>query len=160
MAATNGYTVGQRPEILYEVNGGAIDWQYGEQTVKGKMFAFSNEIGSDTDGFWPLDSRIPQLFQDNLPGALHLIEVAGPSLFVRNLTVTGGDGNGRLDSGESAGLAFDALNGAVMMNADNVTVTLLSDDPYLQLGEAQRLLGTLGPRDDLELRRAALPDVR
>jgi len=146
MAATNGYTVGQAPEILYEVNGSATDWQYGEQAVKGKTFAFSNEIGSDSDGFWPLDARIPQLFQDNLPGALHLIEVAGPSLFARNLAVTGGDGNGRLDAGESAGLAFDALNGAVMLSANDVSVTLLSDDAYLQLGEAQRALGTLGPR--------------
>jgi hypothetical protein len=146
MAATNGYTVGQPPEILYEVNGGSIDWQYGEQTTKGKTFAFSNEIGNASDGFWPLDARIPQLFQDNLPGALHLIEVAGPSLFARNLAVTGGDGNGRLDAGESAGLVFDALNGAVMLSADNVSVTLLSDDAYLQLGEAQRALGTLGPR--------------
>jgi hypothetical protein len=146
MAATNGYTVGQPPEILYEVNGGSIDWQYGEQTTKGKTFAFSNEIGNASDGFWPLDARIPQLFQDNLPGALYLIEVAGPSLFARNLAVTGGDGNGRLDAGESAGLVFDALNGAVMLSADNVSVTLLSDDAYLQLGEAQRALGTLGPR--------------
>ncbi|MHB8079653.1 MAG: M14 family zinc carboxypeptidase [Candidatus Krumholzibacteriia bacterium] len=146
LAATNGYTVGQPPEILYVVNGGGIDWQYGEQTAKGKTFAFSNEIGGESDGFWPPDARIPQLFQDNLPGALYLIEVAGPSLFVRNLAVTGGDGNGRLDPGESAGLALDALNGAVMMIAADVSVTLLSDDAYLQLGEAQRTLGTLGPR--------------
>jgi carboxypeptidase T len=146
MASANGYNPGQPPEILYSVNGGSIDWQYGEQTLKGKTFAFSNEIGGDSDGFWPLDSRIPQLFQDNLEPALYLIEVAGPSMFLRNFAVTGGNGNGRLDPGESAGLAFDVQNGAVMMSATSATVTLLSDDAYLQLGEAQRSLGTLGPR--------------
>jgi murein tripeptide amidase MpaA len=146
MASANGYAIGQAPEILYVVNGGSIDWMYGEQTLKGKVFAFSNEIGGSSDGFWPLDSRIPQLFQDNLEPALYLIEAAGTSMFLCNFAVTGGNSNGRLDAGESAGLAFDAQNGAVMTGADAITVTLLSDDAYLQLGEAQRTLGTLGPR--------------
>ena len=146
MASANGYTYGQPPEILYTVNGGSIDWQYGEQMLKAKTYAFSNEIGGDSDGFWPLDSRIPQLFQDNLEPALYLIEVAGPSMFLRNLAVTGGNGNGRLDPGESAGIAFDVQNGAVVGSASALTVTLLSNDAYLQLGEGQRALGTLGAR--------------
>ncbi len=146
MASNNGYTYGQPPEILYAVNGGSIDWLYGEQVLKAKTFAYSNEIGGESDGFWPLDSRIPQLFQDNLEPALYLIEVAGPSMFLRNLAVTGGDGNGRLDPGESAGVAFDVQNGAVMTTAGSLTVTLLSDDAYLQLGEGQRAIGTLGAR--------------
>ncbi len=146
MTAENGYTYGQPPEILYEVNGGAIDWQYGEQSTKGKTIAFSNEIGGSSDGFWPLDSRIPALFADNLGAALHLIEVAGPSMIVKNVGVAGGDGNGRLDAGETAAVTFDVQNGAVMLPATNISVTVSSDDAYLRLLEAERTLGSLAAR--------------
>jgi len=51
---------------LYAVNGSTDDWGYGEQTTKNKNYAFTFEVGSYTDGFWPSPSRIPQLTSENL----------------------------------------------------------------------------------------------
>lgn len=46
MVAYNGYENGQPPIILYDVNGSADDWMYGEQTSKPKVFAMTPEVGS------------------------------------------------------------------------------------------------------------------
>ncbi|MDH3890674.1 MAG: M14 family zinc carboxypeptidase [candidate division Zixibacteria bacterium] len=62
---------------LYLVNGGTVDWGYGEQTIKNKNFALSIEVGSYSDNFWPPLNRVEPLVQENLGAALYLIEVAG-----------------------------------------------------------------------------------
>ncbi len=62
---------------LYLVNGSTVDWGYGEQIIKNKNFALTIEVGNSSDGFWPPLSRVQPLIQENLPGALYLIEVAG-----------------------------------------------------------------------------------
>lgn len=72
----NGYVTGTTWEVLYKVNGGANDWMYGEQIEKPKMLSVLTEIGRSTDGFWPAESRIPELVQENLEGNLTLIEWA------------------------------------------------------------------------------------
>jgi hypothetical protein len=74
--SNNGYVSGTTWEVLYEVNGGANDWMYGEQVEKPKMLSVLTEIGRSTDGFWPAESRIPALVQENLEGNLTLIEWA------------------------------------------------------------------------------------
>ncbi len=76
MVQYNGYTPGQPGEVLYEVCGGNIDWDYGQQDAHNKIFGFSNEIGDSFDGFWPPDSRRQPLFEDNLWPSLYLIAVA------------------------------------------------------------------------------------
>jgi hypothetical protein len=74
--SNNGYDTGTTWEVLYEVNGGANDWMYGEQAEKPKMLSLLTEIGNSNDGFWPAESRIEQLVQENLEGNLTLIEWA------------------------------------------------------------------------------------
>jgi len=72
----NGYAAGTPWELLYNTNGDANDWQYGEQTEKPKIFAFTMEIGGSFDGFWPDPGRIPYLWQDVLPSLLYLALIA------------------------------------------------------------------------------------
>ncbi len=62
----NGYFSGVAGQILYNTNGDASDWLYGEQTLKSKTFAFSPEIGGETDGFWPFPDRIIPLAIENM----------------------------------------------------------------------------------------------
>lgn len=62
-AENNGWPYGATWQILYEANGVSMDWHYGQHGT----FAFSPEIGSASDGFWPSPSRIPALFQAVLP---------------------------------------------------------------------------------------------
>lgn len=73
MAVLNGHTPGTCLETLnYAVNGGSIDWEYGELGV----IAISPEIGTAEDGFWPPTSRILPLCQLELPANLLFAELA------------------------------------------------------------------------------------
>jgi hypothetical protein len=66
MVVFNGYEAGQSPIVLYEVNGSADDWMYGEQVAKPKIFAMTPEVGNDNDGFWPPPERIFPLAEENV----------------------------------------------------------------------------------------------
>ena len=72
----NNYT----PQIgwaLYPTNGDTDDWYYGEQTIKDKIFSFTPEVGDYLDGFWPEESRIPDLVAENLQPNLLWADLAG-----------------------------------------------------------------------------------
>ena len=62
MVKYNGYALGTGPELLYPVNGEACDWMYGEHQI----FAYTPEIGGQSDGFWPATDRIVPLAEENL----------------------------------------------------------------------------------------------
>jgi len=72
-----GYPHGTAWELLYNTNGDANDWEYGEQTEKPLIFCLSPEVGDDYDGFWPAPSRIPQLNQQMLPLGIYIAQLAG-----------------------------------------------------------------------------------
>ncbi|MGB8658033.1 MAG: M14 family zinc carboxypeptidase [Candidatus Zixiibacteriota bacterium] len=63
MSKLNGFIYGTCWEILYPVNGGSIDWEYGDTISKPKILAISPEIGTQDDGFWPPSNRILPLCQ-------------------------------------------------------------------------------------------------
>jgi carboxypeptidase T len=72
----NGYNSGTPGQILYNTNGDASDWQYGEQTSKPKIFAFTTEIGGAYDGFWPFPDRIIPLAEENIYSNLMMAHFA------------------------------------------------------------------------------------
>jgi len=54
MTRMNRYYYGQTHFVIYDVNGDANDWAYGEQEEKNKIFGFTPEIGLQSEGgFWP-----------------------------------------------------------------------------------------------------------
>lgn len=57
---------------LYNTNGDSDDWYYFQRGI----YAFTPEVGSSSDGFWPNPSRIPALISENVPGNLILIDLA------------------------------------------------------------------------------------
>ena len=63
MTEQNRYPYGVPGALLYTTNGDSNDWMYGDQTDKPKVYAFTPEIGTETDGFWPDPSRIIPLAQ-------------------------------------------------------------------------------------------------
>ena len=62
MTQYNNYEWGTGTELLYPVNGEACDWMYG---VHG-IFAYTPEVGGNSDGFWPSSNRIVPLAEENL----------------------------------------------------------------------------------------------
>ena len=76
MVRQNGYMTGTPGQILYNTNGDALDWQYGEQTTKPKELCFTTETGTQTDGFWPFANRIIPLAQENMYSNLMIAHFA------------------------------------------------------------------------------------
>ncbi len=71
-----GYTAGTPWEILYNTNGDAMDWEYGDTVSKPRILCATVESGSQTDGFWPAPSRIPQINAQLLPLAKYITRLS------------------------------------------------------------------------------------
>jgi hypothetical protein len=63
--------------VNYSTNGDAVDWTYGEQITKPKMFSYTPEVGTSNDGFWPVQSRIEPLCLQMLRTNINLALMAG-----------------------------------------------------------------------------------
>ncbi|TFH65559.1 MAG: hypothetical protein E4G91_02025 [Candidatus Zixiibacteriota bacterium] len=75
--AMTDYMPGPPWRVLYAVNGGSTDWEYGEQTTKEKIFAANIEVGNYyADGFWPPVSRITPLVQLHVQPNLFYASIA------------------------------------------------------------------------------------
>ena len=79
----------------YVTNGYSNDWFYGEQTLKGKIFSWTVEVGGS--GFWPSENQIIPLAVENIYGNFVLangisggMPPAGP---VVDITVTPAPGD-------------------------------------------------------------------
>lgn len=63
MSKFNGYQVGTGYETIgYGVNGDAVDWSYGD----AGLIAYTPEVGSYQDNFWPPENRVIPLCEDQL----------------------------------------------------------------------------------------------
>jgi len=72
--AYNGYLPGNYAMgVIYGTNGDSDDYYYGEQTEKNMIFGFTPEIGTE---FWPPESALPQILQENLGPNLYVASVA------------------------------------------------------------------------------------
>ncbi len=136
MQQWNGYTYGTAWEILYEVNGDANDWQYGEQVEKPKSLAWVPEVGSS---FWPSVSSQPGLIAENIEPSLYLIDQAGNYMptpvslaYAGGVIddVAGGNGNGGLDPGESVFFTATLRNNG-WETGTGISAMLSTADPYV-----------------------------
>lgn len=80
----NHFNFGPPPKLLYLVNGDAADWFYGEDIAKPRSIAFTPEVGSGDDGFWPpVEQIIPQC-QSCLEMNLKAAQLAGCYAFTKD----------------------------------------------------------------------------
>lgn len=87
MTAYNGYTMGTDMQTVgYSTRGNSDDYFYdGDvQLNNGKIFAMTPEVGSGADGFWPPQSRIFPLAQENVKPNLYYAWVAGGFVSIIN----------------------------------------------------------------------------
>lgn len=73
IVAANGYILGSAWDLYGFSYGASDDYHYAEY---GSL-AYTVEIGSFDDGFWPAPSRIPALFEAVRPGFQRMAEIAG-----------------------------------------------------------------------------------
>ncbi|MBZ0265213.1 immune inhibitor A [bacterium] len=72
---TLDWEMGTAPELLYPVNGDANDWMEGG--AEHNVFAYTLEIGTGNDGFWPNTNRIETLTESQEEPLLRFCEVGG-----------------------------------------------------------------------------------
>jgi len=143
MARYNGYEVGRAGEVLnYECSGTTCDWLYGELGC----LSVCVEVGGSH--FWPQESELPGLVAENLWPQQYMTRIAGSYLALRdNYTLAGGNGDQNPDPGETLDLTVTIDNQSVAAAASNVSITLSTDDPYVQLNDASSALGAIAARD-------------
>jgi hypothetical protein len=120
-----GYSAGQAPRVLYEVNGEYNDWCYGETALKPRLFSWTPEVGNANDGFWPAPSRILPLSRESLRGCYTVAAVAGPYVRVERSEWSGG----ALQIGAVGSVEVFARNIGRGPTGTGLNATLVSLDP-------------------------------
>lgn len=78
ITAQNNYHVGTPNQTVnYTVNGSSDDWMYGDVSSKPKVFAWTPEVGTGSDGFWPMINRIIPLCNENMFANITMARLAG-----------------------------------------------------------------------------------
>lgn len=147
MTSWNNYEWGTAGGILYEVNGSADDWMYGEQTTKEKILSMTPEVGGSSDGFWPSQSRIYPLAQENLQPNLYLTWAAGDFVGTIATSFTPEYAN----PGETVELSPIFRNKG-LADASGITAELVSLSGLINVIESQVTLNTIASRE------TAIPD--
>jgi carboxypeptidase T len=140
MVAYNGYENGQPPVILYDVNGSSDDWMYGEQTSKPKIFAMTPEVGST--GFWPTQAEIFPLAIENLKPNLYYTWVAGESVSLINPSFS----QQYFNPGDNVDLIIPQLRNKGLSDASNITLSLSSDNPLINITSSDINAGSIAAR--------------
>ncbi|MCK5086249.1 MAG: zinc carboxypeptidase, partial [Melioribacteraceae bacterium] len=141
MTIFNGYTWGTSEDILYGVNGDADDWFYGEQTEKNKILAMTPEVGDRTDYFWPPQSRIIPLAEENVYPNLYIAWVAGG--YVNS---TENNFNTEYYFANQTGTISSAFKNKGLSNIENVTAILSSDNEFVQVTNSTNNIGDFESR--------------
>jgi carboxypeptidase T len=140
LSESNGYPVGQAGELLYLASGTTTDWLYGAHGV----FSYTIEIGGT--GFWPNESELPGLVEENLWPQRVMTRIAGDYLAVESTALTGGDEDGKPDAGETLDLTVTIENQALTGAVGNAQVQIVTNDPYVQFHDASSSLGNIPAR--------------
>ena len=124
----NHYQVGPPSFILYLANGITCDYDH---DIKGTL-AWTPEIGTSADGFWPPTSRIVPLASENLLGLQRTALASGAWIRVLSKSLAEvGDGDGYYEAGESVAFTETVRNSGRLPNSTGLTLTLTSTSPYV-----------------------------
>ncbi len=145
ITAYNGYEYGQPPELLYQVNGCTDDWMYGDITARPKVISFTPEIGNDGDGFWPEQSRIYPLAQENLKPNLYMTWVAGEYVSIKGATYSTQYFNPG-DQNTEVNIIFKNKG---LSEAANVTAELVSLNPEINVTVSSVNLNSIPARTEI-----------
>lgn len=85
----NRYTPGTGNQTVgYLINGDSDDWMYGEQTTKNKIYAFTPEVGTVSQGFYPPMTEIHPLIQNTVWQNLSAAASLGSFAYLKDVSST------------------------------------------------------------------------
>ncbi len=148
MTQYNGYTWGISSDIIYAVNGASDDWMYGEQIEKNKIISMTTEVGTSADGFWPPQSRILPLAEENIFPNLYLAWAAGGFVNIADV----GYSSEFVNPGETTKIGFNIRNKG-LGTATGVTISVTSLSDFITVSGRGISIDTLAARTNY-----ALPD--
>ena len=144
LTSNSGYAFGSGGQLLgYNSNGSIRDWMYGEQVAKNKTFGYTIEIGDD---FWPQQSQIYPIAQQNLKTMIYQSFLAGEYVqlvdphFSKEFFLPG-DVIGLTPEFRNKGLA----------TAHNLTFELTSPSQYITIQVGTASLDSLEARSSVTL---------
>ena len=141
MVQYNNYELGSGPDLLYTVNGEACDWMYGVHDI----FAYTPEIGGQSDGFWPATNRIFPLAEENLYPNQVLAINSGSKYDVQIHL----DSNSFMQ-GESYPLYISIMNRGLGQSNGDVKINIISSENlFFELDYFE--IGNFEPREQLDL---------
>jgi hypothetical protein len=142
----NHYGYGRSEQVLYRVNGDSNDWMYGDQVSKPKVIAFTHEVGTQNDMFWPPPSRILPLAVENLRSNVVLAYAAETYLTAEALRIESASGG--LEPGAfqpvSVRIAHRGLGGTT---TGGITVTASTPGGDVEVVDPVSSCPDLGPGD-------------
>ena len=134
--ADNGYVHGPASIVLYQADGVTFDYDYG---VNG-TFGWTPEIGSQSDGFWPPQSRIVPLAEENIQSFARTALAAGAWIRPEAVALTEvGDGDGAFEGGEAVDVNALVRNSG-RGGSGAATVALATSSPFATVTVAQTSL--------------------
>jgi len=143
MAQFNGYPVGTGYELIgYTVNGDAVDWTYGDQG----LVAFTPEVGSYTQGFWPSENDVLPLCEDQVHSNKVFAFVAGPDLILQNTSLSAEEVN----PGIELGLEMEIKNRGLTNLNDEIQINFSPMNEWITLSNNSVTLTGLDARDSEE----------
>lgn len=140
----NGYPHGPCSVVLYEANGVTVDYDHG---VHGTL-AWTPEIGSSADGFWPPQSRIVPLAEQNLLAFARTALVGGPWVRGKSLALLdAGDGDGSFEGGEAVEISAHLRNSGRLASG-TVDLFLSTTSPHASVTQADSSVGPIAGFSD------------
>ncbi|GAB4286889.1 MAG: hypothetical protein Kow0098_02650 [Ignavibacteriaceae bacterium] len=142
MSQYNGYVYGNSPSVLYEVNGSSDDWMYGEQTTKEKIIAITPEVG---DWFWPSQSEIFPLAQENLQPNLYLTWASGEFVYPGNFNFD----HEYFNPGDVVNVTIEPVYNKGLSDASDISIELSSASPLITITSSSINVGSIPARSQV-----------
>ncbi len=140
MARYNGYPSGTGYEVIgYTVNGDAVDWTYGEQNI----VAYTPEIGTQSQGFWPSQDDIIQLCIDQLHANKIFSFVAGSDIILYSYELS----EEYLELGQEVEINILIQNRGLTNSGSDIEISLLPFNNWVAFEEESFTISEIDARD-------------
>lgn len=139
------YAIGNGWNVLgYLTNGDTDDWLFGERTVKPPIIAYIDEVGSNTDSFWPSRERLIRIVLDNYQPSVRLAWMGDSFCSVDYHWQTRVSGQGPLLKGEIGKMTVTFSNTG-LGPSNTIAVLTKSKDPLVRVWSANSTIAPLQP---------------
>ncbi len=145
----NGYTYGTDLQTVgYSTRGNSDDYEYDGDiaSTNGNIFAMTPEVGGFSDGFWPPQSRIYPLAEENLLPNLYYTWVAGEFVKLNNANFS----QQYFNPGDNVEMLPEFKNKG-LSTGYNINVELSSNSSYITVNNATASFDSIEARSTAQV---------